>query len=148
VMTALLDRLFRRLDRTSLEAMVSEERMAEMRWRQRNAEMRAAGCPCGRPATHVQVIGGNLGSVPVEFWHCDEHAGMDGYRLTQIGDEITFSPNFPHSQPCPWHKPRSWKGNANGSTTYYCEHRFHDSPPSTHTSESSPPNVEGGEQTQ
>lgn len=48
-------------------------RKSEARWIDYNMKARAEGCPCGRPATCVRMSGGNVGSVPVEVWSCDEH---------------------------------------------------------------------------
>lgn len=50
-------------------------RAAEARGRRKNAEAKARGCRyCGRPATKVRQHHGTVGSVPFEWWTCDEHA--------------------------------------------------------------------------
>ena len=69
---------------------------ATQRWRQINAEKRAAGCPCGKPATRVRYNHGNVGAVPVEFWTCDEHDGMSGWSAGPSG----FIAVWPRRAPC------------------------------------------------
>ena len=56
-----------------------EYREATERWRAHNAERRAAGCPCGKPATKVSYDCRNIGAVPAEFWTCDEHVGVSSW---------------------------------------------------------------------
>lgn len=55
------------------------------RWARRNAERKAAGCRCGRPATHVAYNYSNVGEVPVEFWTCAEHVGVNVWVLGSDG---------------------------------------------------------------
>jgi hypothetical protein len=57
-----------------------EDWAASRRWRRINEELRAAGCPCGRPATHVRrSVAGYAGSVPPEIWSCEEHINVNGW---------------------------------------------------------------------
>ncbi|WP_341719850.1 hypothetical protein QQG74_09190 [Micromonospora sp. FIMYZ51] len=56
---------------------VNETLQAERRWRAHNAAARAAGCPCGQPATEVRYDNRNTGSVPVETWTCADHVGAE-----------------------------------------------------------------------
>lgn len=69
---------------------------ATERWRRINAGKRAAGCPCGKPATKVRYSHGNVGAVPVEFWTCDEHYGMSAWGSGPSG----FRASWPRSKPC------------------------------------------------
>ena len=66
---------------------------ASARWRLLNAEARAAGCKCGRPATNVRRYGGTVGGVPFEVWSCEEHQNVNswskshqGYAWVPMGD--------------------------------------------------------------
>lgn len=52
-------------------------REAEKRWTAHNTAARAAGCPCGQPATEVRHDHRNVGNVPVETWTCTEHVGAE-----------------------------------------------------------------------
>jgi hypothetical protein len=93
-MTTFIDRLLLRLDaHPAIRARVAPTRMAEARWRARNEATRARGCRCGKPATICLTADQNVGSVPVEFWTCADHVGvnvwlqhMDG--TCQPADEI------------------------------------------------------------
>jgi len=67
------------LVRTPMGLMTSAEvAAAEDRWRTKNAESRAAGCPCGEPATHVARLP-VVGSVPFEVWSCEAHVGVNSW---------------------------------------------------------------------
>lgn len=56
-----------------------EDMQATQRWREHNRLARQAGCMCGRPATEVRYDHRNRGGVPVEFWSCDEHVGVNSW---------------------------------------------------------------------
>lgn len=73
-----------------------EVREAEDRWRAHNAARRAAGCPCGAPASRVRYLGGNIGAVPVEVWSCDVHCGASGWS----GTPGAMTPTWERSSPC------------------------------------------------
>ena len=60
----------------------TEIQKAEARWRQRNAEAKLRGCPCGEPATEVRYNHGTVGSVPHEMWTCIKHVDViSWYKL-------------------------------------------------------------------
>ncbi len=73
-----------------------EYREATRRWIAHNAASRAAGCPCGKPASKVRYRGGNVGAVKVEVWTCDEHEGVAGWR----GVEGDMEPLWDRPKPC------------------------------------------------
>lgn len=76
--TAIIDGLLLRLDRhPKIRHPVPQTRMAEARWRARNAAVRVRGCRCGKPATVCRTHFWNVGDVPVEFWTCAEHVGVN-----------------------------------------------------------------------
>lgn len=56
-----------------------EFRMASERWRRGNLAKKEAGCQCGFPSTQVTFDYRNKGSVPVEFWTCDDHVGVSSW---------------------------------------------------------------------
>ena len=68
-----------------------DARAAERRWRRINEAKRAEGCPCGKPATHVRLCAGAVGSVPPEIWSCDEHVNVNGWA---------YSTRDPQRRPC------------------------------------------------
>lgn len=100
---------------------LSDTERATLRWAQINAEKRAAGCPCGRPATEVKCDSRNTGSVPVETWTCAEHKDAAGWS----GRPGEMKPMWARSSPCvvcTGHCARA--GLINGPThTWYCPDR-------------------------
>lgn len=72
------------------------DRAAGRRWKAINRAKRAAGCPCGRPATEVRYDHSNTGPVPVETWTCDEHVGASGWSISPRG----ATPLWPRSSRC------------------------------------------------
>lgn len=73
-----LQALARSTDQGRVEQLTLELE-ASSRWMERNREERALGCRCGQPAAHVTYHGGNLGVVPVEFWTCAKHVGVNAW---------------------------------------------------------------------
>ncbi len=72
-----------------------ETKKIEARFRKSNAEKRAAGCHCGKSATHVLRMFSVLGSVPCEFWTCEEHTNTNSWvspdgGVTWIAGSETF----------------------------------------------------------
>lgn len=63
----------------TVAAAVDPDADASERWRRFNAQKRAAGCPCGRPATRRRVMLGAAGGVMPEIWSCDECYGAEGH---------------------------------------------------------------------
>jgi hypothetical protein len=62
------------------------------RWLKINAETKAAGCRCGKPATHVRRFGGTVGGVASEVWSCEEHQNVNGW--SRSGDSWVPSSDF------------------------------------------------------
>jgi hypothetical protein len=122
--------IYRRRDRSpTLDAVIDcasndyanpgSVRMAERRWRQVNAEKRAAGCPCGKPSEVVQYDHRNLGSVPVETWTCAEHVDVYGW--------MNNVPNYAHPRPCPYGEDIGTQGRIGQEPhTWVCPHRDHE----------------------
>lgn len=63
---------------------------AAERWLANNAERKATGCRCGRPATKVRYEYQVIGGVPAEIWTCDNHEGVNVWVSTDGGR--TFEP--------------------------------------------------------
>lgn len=64
---------------------ISDEACAR-RWRQINADAKAAGCKCGRPATHVQFMVGTVGGVPAQIWSCEDHPNVNNWTRAPDGN--------------------------------------------------------------
>lgn len=98
-------------------------REAEERWRVRNEEKRAEGCPCGQPATEVRYDHRNVGSVPVETWSCAEHVGVTSWA----GAGGAMKPYWERSRPCGSCEPSrcgGYGGPIGGPTTrWHCPDR-------------------------
>ncbi len=108
----LLDRLL------GTDSAESRERAAEARWTENNRRAREAGCHCGRPATEVRYDHRNVGRVPVEFWSCSEHVGVEMWSGS--------TPGWKHSQPCPLGEEMGRGGPIDQPATHcYCPHREH-----------------------
>lgn len=58
---------------------------AANRWERTNAETKSAGCPCGKPATHVRRYGGTVGGTPCEVWSCWEHRNVNQWSRPADG---------------------------------------------------------------
>lgn len=67
---------------------LTQSEQASRRWAKRNAEMKAAGCRCGQPATEVRFNHDNTGTVPVEYWTCVDHVGVNAWQ--NDGDGIWY----------------------------------------------------------
>lgn len=67
-------------------------RDAEERWARRNASQ-PRRCMCGAPGTQVVYGWGQVGSVPPEFWRCDEHAGIPLDAPWAGNGDGTFTPS-------------------------------------------------------
>jgi hypothetical protein len=93
---------------------------AEERWRATNAAKRAAGCPCGKPATEVEYMREVVGSVPAEFWRCADHADVTSWSYTDGGAP---TPYWPRSSPCGTCVGRcstTWKHGAGKPYQWHC----------------------------
>lgn len=69
---------------------LTEHEKASRRWAAINAQHRADGCQCGKPATEVRYDRDNSGSVPVEFWTCADHVDVRSWTSENDG---TWIPN-------------------------------------------------------
>jgi hypothetical protein len=71
------------IDEAYLTGMVTREKAAEFRWTMINFRKRATGCyVCHQAPTWVQYTDSVIGSVPAEWWTCEEHFPVDlkGYE--------------------------------------------------------------------
>lgn len=104
-----------------------ERRAAEERWKKYNAEKKAAGCPCGKPATRVRIYRGVVGSVPMEQWGCDDHYDADGYQGYQLpGEPPNYKFDWSRKTPCSECSEiggdrtcHGWGGQTGGPTEYW-----------------------------
>lgn len=68
------------------------------RWRIHNERARAAGCQCGKAATHVARQPNAIGStIMVEIWTCADHVGVNHWSSNPDG---TASPRYDRTSPC------------------------------------------------
>lgn len=96
----------------------AQEREAEWRWREINAESRRAGCPCGGPAQVCSTDDRVVGSVPFQWWTCEDHAGASMF----MGGTACFE----HSVPCPLGEDYGSGGRIGEPPShFYCTHRTH-----------------------
>jgi len=120
---SLLSRLFPGYE-TYDEYKARRVREAEERWRVRNAEKKAEGCPCGAEATVVEYDHSNVGSVPVETWTCEAHTGVASWS----GTRGAMRPYWARSQPCAAHTWAICGGelSQNGGAPYqwHCPARY------------------------
>lgn len=104
-----------------------EEIAAERRWRRSNAEAKARGCPCGRPAevaTEYPVIG----RVPFQWWTCKDHEGASSFGFGGVGLwQHRDGPLNGDKDDCPLGEAQGWMSDIGGPVTSYdCPHRTHD----------------------
>ena len=99
---------------------LSADEKASRRWAANNAAAKARGCPCGRPAAHVEVDQSNAGWVPVETWTCDEHAGAVSWSSGPDGRMVPAWPRATRCDDCD-HHCATMSSNLTGEVTeYHC----------------------------
>jgi len=92
---------------------------AESRWRIHNEKAYQRGCYCGAPSAVVRYDHRNTGSVPVEFWTCKEHEGVEGWSR---GKPLYF-----HPTPCPAGERLASRGRiGHPHDEFACSHRTHE----------------------
>lgn len=109
-------------DWLALALMPDSTAAAEARWRAGNARKRAAGCPCGKPATEVAYDHPVVGRVPHETWTCAEHAGAEQWSGRPSGQVTEWVPLWGRPAPCPSCEGRCSASGPIGRplTRWYC----------------------------